>query len=166
MIQSHTGAVLALAFQAMLKRFRLADKILAMNADNASSNNTQTTALAGMENTFESENRIRCFNHTIQLSAKALVEQFNAGMKVSADDGSDIITDIEMAALEDFDEEANEEANEDDGCIDWNAEDFNDGIDELDQLPNGERERIVADTASIRETVSKVSPSRIIPHCH
>ena len=107
MIQSHTSAVLALAFQAMLTRFGLVDKILAMNADNASSNNTQTTALAGMENSFESEKRIRCFNHTIQLSAKALVEQFNTGMKAAANDGSDIvITDEEMSALEDFDEEA------------------------------------------------------------
>jgi hypothetical protein len=156
-LQSHTGTVLALAFQSMLTRFGLVDKILAMNADNASSNDTQTTALAGMENSFESDNRVRCFGHTIQLSAHALVEQFNAGMKAAASDKDIIITDEDVSTLEEFDEEADEEADEDDGDIDWNADDFDDGIEELDALLTAEHERIVADTASIRETVSKVS---------
>jgi hypothetical protein len=33
-----------------------------------------------MENSFEEVNRARCFNHTLQLSAKTLLKPFNAGM--------------------------------------------------------------------------------------
>jgi hypothetical protein len=153
--QSHTGAALALAFQAMLMRFSLTDKILAMNADNASSNDTQTTELAGMDNAFEKEYRIRCFNHTIQLSAKALLRPFNAGIKVANDGDNDLAAAVEEMALDHFDEEEDEDEEDDDG-IDWNAEDFDDGVDELDQLPANEREKVVAETATIRETITKV----------
>jgi hypothetical protein len=141
----------------MLMRFSLTDKILAMNADNASSNDTQTTKLAGMENAFDAEHRIRCFNHTIQLAAVALLRPFNAGIKAAKDGGNEDASVAEEMVLEDFDEDEDEEdEDEDDGGIDWNAEDFDDGVDELDQLPANERERVLAETATIRETVTKV----------
>ena len=127
-----------------------------MNADNASSNDTQTTKLAEMDNTFDAEHRIRCFNHTIQLSAKTLLRPFNAGIKAANDGDHDGAGIAEEMALTDFEEEEEDDDDEDDGGIDWNAEDFNDGVDELDKLPANECERVMAETATIRETVTKV----------
>src|SRR5882724_7396580 len=51
--RSHTGAVLARAFQAMLQRFGLTNKILACNNNNAASNDTQTVELTKLPNSFE-----------------------------------------------------------------------------------------------------------------
>ncbi|KAI0282615.1 hypothetical protein BC826DRAFT_866513, partial [Russula brevipes] len=58
---------LAKVFQNMLKGYGLEEKILAVTANNVCSNNTQRQALAAMDNTFEEENHICCFNHTLQL---------------------------------------------------------------------------------------------------
>ena len=44
------------AFQKMLEQFGLTEKILSVNADNASPNNTLTTKLDQLDNTFEEEN--------------------------------------------------------------------------------------------------------------
>jgi hypothetical protein len=49
---------MAIAFQNMLKRFGLDGKILAVNADNATSNDTQTTKLDALDNSFDKENRV------------------------------------------------------------------------------------------------------------
>ena len=67
--QSYSGANLAAAFQAMLERFGLKNKILAFNGDNASQNDMQAVELARKANSFSEDNRIRCFNHAMQLSA-------------------------------------------------------------------------------------------------
>ncbi|KAG2079078.1 hypothetical protein BDR04DRAFT_986372, partial [Suillus decipiens] len=58
---------MAKAFQAMLEHFRLTKRILAVNADNATANDTQTMKLTSLDNSFESVNCVRCFNHTLQL---------------------------------------------------------------------------------------------------
>jgi hypothetical protein len=78
--KSHTGATLMHKFQAMLMRFYITQKILAVHANNASSNNTQTMSLANLNNSFKEENHVRCFNHTMQLSANDLIAPFNARM--------------------------------------------------------------------------------------
>ncbi|KAI9459955.1 hypothetical protein HD554DRAFT_2029024, partial [Boletus coccyginus] len=52
---------LAKAFQAMLSQFRLTDKILSLNADNATNNDKQVDALAALDNSFEVDQRVRCF---------------------------------------------------------------------------------------------------------
>ncbi|KAG2151559.1 uncharacterized protein EDB93DRAFT_1051851, partial [Suillus bovinus] len=51
----------------MLEDFGLTQKILAFNGDNSTSNDTQTTKLDQLPNSFAKENRARCFNHTLQL---------------------------------------------------------------------------------------------------
>jgi hypothetical protein len=38
-------------------------------------------------NSFELENRVHCFNHTLQLSAKTLLCPFNAGLGKTSEDG-------------------------------------------------------------------------------
>jgi len=47
---------MANAFQKMLEQFRLTEKILAVNADNATLNDTQTTKLDQLDNHFKEEN--------------------------------------------------------------------------------------------------------------
>ena len=75
---------MAVAFQEMLKRFGLTEKIHALNADNATSNDKQTTKLDALPNSFEEENRVRCFNHTMQLSAKSLLAPLNPAISQKA----------------------------------------------------------------------------------
>jgi len=38
-----------------------------------------------MDNSFQEENHVRCFNHTLQLSAKALLHPFNPALGKAAD---------------------------------------------------------------------------------
>lgn len=127
-----------------------------------------------MKNAFEEVNCARCFNHTLQLSAKTLLKPFNAGMSLAqmtvdeeetpgfndevptptlldddaGDDEDDNDNDNEGFHEEDLgndEEPGNEDGNEDD-----------DGIDELEDLDEEERKKILADTAVVRQTVSKV----------
>jgi hypothetical protein len=48
---------MAKAFQEMLEHFCLTEKILAINADNATPNDKQTTKLSQLNNSFKEENR-------------------------------------------------------------------------------------------------------------
>ena len=145
---------MANAFQKMLEQFGLTEKILAVNADNATSNDTQTTELDQLDNTFEKENRVRCFNHTLQLSAKALLKPFNIGLSGKATDDDDELTqddDNDLAMVENDEDEGNkeEQADEDD--------DDDDNIDELEKLSEDEQNRVLQETTVVRETITKVS---------
>ncbi|KAJ7286783.1 hypothetical protein C8J57DRAFT_1033674, partial [Mycena rebaudengoi] len=51
-------------------------QILGFTGDNASSNDTQTKTLGRINEAFDPSFRTRCFNHTLQLSAKALMKPF------------------------------------------------------------------------------------------
>ncbi|KAJ7501886.1 hypothetical protein B0H11DRAFT_1641207, partial [Mycena galericulata] len=60
---------LAREFNEMLHRFNLQHKILAWAGDNASSNDTQNTSLGqDPNNSYDAVNRVRCFNHTLNLA--------------------------------------------------------------------------------------------------
>lgn len=137
--------------------------MLAMNADNASSNDTQGEALAGMPNSFVQEHRVRCFNHTLQLSAKTLLRPFNSGLgKGAEDDDAKDVDDL----LDSEDESDSEDDDEGDGDGDGDdAEDpmalldagvIDDGIDELGALDEATRDEILTDTAAVREMVTKL----------
>ncbi|KAF5366543.1 hypothetical protein D9758_008967 [Tetrapyrgos nigripes] len=72
--ESHTGIVLAHEFSKMVEWFGLQHKIMAFCGDNASSNDTQTTALSeSPSNSFTLDSHVRCLNHTMNLAAKALL---------------------------------------------------------------------------------------------
>src|ERR1700722_13434788 len=58
--QSHTGVAMALAFQRVLKQFGLTEKIHAVNADNTTANDKQTTKLDTLDNSFEVVNCVWC----------------------------------------------------------------------------------------------------------
>jgi hypothetical protein len=153
--QSHTGSSLAKAFQDMLTRFELTNKVLSVTADNATSNDKQVSALAAMPNSFDEENHVHCFNHTLQLSAKALIKLFNVGMsskKSIGDDDESSEGDDGMPGLEDIDEDEDEGEGEV-----AEREDAEDDIDELEELSESERDKVISETAAVREAVSKVS---------
>jgi hypothetical protein len=150
---------MAKAFQKMLQDFGLTEKIHTVNADNATSNDTQTTKLDQLDNTFEEENRVRCFNHTLQLSAKALLKPFNVGLSGKATDNDNEFAqdnDGDPAMFEDNNEDENEnEGDEEEQGDDEDDED--DNIDELAVLSQDEQKRVLEETVIVRDTVTKVS---------
>jgi hypothetical protein len=145
---------MANAFQEMLERFGLTNRILALNADNATSNDTQTAKLDKLNNSFSKDNRVRCFNHTIQLSAKALLQPFNTALSGKSTDDEDVILDNHNDLLGN-ETEGDEDEDEDEGADDIDDED--DDIDELQELGEDEQKQVLEETATVRETVTKVS---------
>ena len=114
----------------MLKRFGLTKKILTVNADNMTANDKQTTKLDSLNNSFNEENCVRCFNHTIQLSAMTLLKLFNMVLSRKAADKVE-------ASEEDAEEELVleiEEEDDDEGEDDDDQDDEDDSIDELQEL--------------------------------
>jgi hypothetical protein len=128
-----------------------------------------------MTNSFEEVNRARCFNHTLQLSAKTLLKPFNAGMSSTNPASEEDLEeyedlDNEVRTFLDKDvisiDEADDDEDGDEGQYDSSREDL-DGddkpddadsteTDELNQLDEQEREKVLADTAVVRQTVTKV----------
>jgi hypothetical protein len=132
-------------------------------ADNASSNDTQVAALAAMPNSFELDSRVRCFNHTLQLSAKALLRPFNAGLGDVTEESADNVVD-DLPSMEDDSDDDDDDNDDDDDDSNSNnnnnlpdvlEDDVDDGMDELDNLDADAREELLADTAALRQTVSK-----------
>ena len=155
--ESHTGATLAREFQNMLQSFGLTQKILSFNADNASCNDTQTASLCTLDNSFEEENRVRCFNHTMQLSAITLIRPFNAGMTSDPlfdELGAAALVDVDLGDGDDEDEDEDDEG--DDVPSSEEQDDIDDGIDKMEQLTDGEKETLIQDTKEVRGTVSKL----------
>ncbi|KAG6825672.1 hypothetical protein H0H92_002873 [Tricholoma furcatifolium] len=105
--KSHTGETLVAAFHQMLIKHGLKNKILAVNADNASSNDTQTDALDALPNSFSCVNCVRCFNHTLQLAVKALLRPFSKedGDK---DDEAEALPELEPTDEDDDDEDGDD----------------------------------------------------------
>ena len=183
-LKSHTGTTMAKAFQKMLKQFNLEDKvcdcapvlswlskntqqILAVNANNATSNDTQTDMLSSVNNSFEAENRICCFNHTLQLSAKTLLKPFNADISHKDDDDLSLadgddgeIADSENCTNEDKDSqlyEDDEDEGEEPADVGADVEDdIEDNVDELDTLASPDCTELLADTTAVCTVVSKI----------
>jgi hypothetical protein len=132
----------------MLERFGLAFKILAFNGDNASPNDTQTTELDKKKNSFDVVNRVRCFNHTIQLACKALLRPFASSNPPAADDNeSDGLPD-----LEDVSDDSSDGIEEGDNVDDREY----DGVDELGQLSDDRRAIFLDQTAAVKQSITKV----------
>jgi hypothetical protein len=156
----------------MLVQFRIKDRILVLNTDNATSNDAQTVELSSMDNSFETTQCVRCFNHTLQLSAKAFLRPFNAALGMPSnkvdqlsggadEDGIDDIPpldDLDDDDLDNLDDENMDEIVEKlavgEGAVVANKTD--DGIDELEELGEEEQMKIIKDTAVVRTTISKV----------
>jgi hypothetical protein len=140
----------------MLECFGLTHKILSFNGNNASTNDTQAVELAQKDNSFSEENRIHCFNHTMQLSARTLLKPFNKAMSSDRDP-----VDLPVA-----DDSVSEDDKDGDGFLhleDELAEEDpdvgeDDDVDETDELEIDEEEHkiLLEEMTVVRETVAKV----------
>ena len=138
---------MAKAFQHMLEQFGLTEKIMGLNADNASANNKLTTKLSSLNNLFKEEYWAQCFHHTMQLSAKTILKPFNtalSGRDVDITDDNPLIPEAEEEGEEEEDNNNNDEDDEDNG------------IDKLETLSEEERTQVLEDTAAVCTTVTKV----------
>jgi hypothetical protein len=136
----------------MLIKHGLEDKILTFNADNASNNDTQTVRLSELSNSFESVNRIRCFNHTMQLAVRGLLKAL--GKPKDLEDGAEAVDDNELmsAALDDDDDD------EEDGDGDGEGiDDTGDEEEPLETLTDMERDELMENTEAARGALQKVS---------
>ncbi|KAF8892713.1 hypothetical protein BD779DRAFT_1436743, partial [Infundibulicybe gibba] len=167
---------LARAFQDMLKIHGLQEKILAFNGDNATSNDKQTCVLASLSNSFDEVNRVRCFNHTMQLSVKALLKPFSTAIQGSYENSGDAEDSVAIPK-DGVDSDSNGDDNEqgintkgdDDGEEEEEDEDGGDEEDEeeeedpLEVLDEGMHEKLLQDTAAVRTTLSKARS--FVFHC-
>jgi len=82
-----------------------------------------------LPNSFEELNRVRCFNHTIQLSAKALLKPFSSAGSIEADNETEY-GDDGMPALQ--------------------------AVDNEDDDDDDEREELINNTEAVRTMLNKV----------
>jgi hypothetical protein len=158
--QSHLGANLAAVFQGMLERFGLQRKIFTFNADNASCNDTQSVELADLDNSFSDDDHIRCFNHTLQLSAHALLRPFNKSVSFvneNIEENVDVAPADEYSAAEDDgDEDFLRLDTTDDAAFDNDVDDNANEELEADELDAEEQERLLEETSVVRDMIAKV----------
>ena len=126
------------------------------------------TKLSRLENNkFESINRVWCFNHTIQLAAKALLQPLNSAIS-GKDKGNaqalskNDINDLPLLILDidDSDEEPDGDEAAAGGSYTSDSElsdNPNDGIDELEVIGDAAKEQIVDSTEIVQGAVTKVS---------
>jgi hypothetical protein len=107
--------------------------------------------LDGLPNTFEELNRVQCFNHTLQLSAKGLLKPFYSAGLMETDHETEY-GDDDMPALRAMDEE------EGDSDVDHDAghDDEEEEEDPLGALDDDEREELINNTEAVSMTLNKV----------
>jgi hypothetical protein len=114
--------------------------MLSFTGDSATSNDTQTTTLStNPNNSFAAANRVRCFNHVLNLSAKSLLRPFQKTLKRDGTEVTYSLDDFEEPDLEDDDDNLGEE------------------VDILVQMTVEERELALEQMKAMREPISKVS---------
>ena len=149
------------AFQCMLEQYGLTQKIHAVNADNMTANDRQTAKLTTLDNSFEEANHVQCFNHTLHLSAKALLAPFNMAISQAAAQGDKMPEDDDNQLVPHenvYDKFASDDDDDDDDKSEEVVDevDEDDGINELDEMSGVEQERLLENTAEVWETVTKV----------
>ena len=110
------------------------------------------TSLDRLPNSFEAINRVRCFNHTMQLSAKALLKPFSASPKdddITEGGNDDEDTEDGIGLIDEGGDEEQEEEDEP-------TEDEEDKEDPFEMLDEVDREQLLEDTAAVRATLNKV----------
>jgi hypothetical protein len=107
-----------------------------------------------LPNTFDELNRVRCFNHTIQLSAKGLLKPFYSVRSIETDNETEYGDDsvLSLQALDD--EEKSEGEGEDDPNAD--NDDKDEDEDPLGALDDDEREELINNTKAVCTTLNKV----------
>jgi hypothetical protein len=117
-----------------------------------------STHLNDMDNAFDKVNRVRCFNHTLQISAKTLIRPFNAGLSpIKAEDGDNIDFGNDNDGV--FEDEGLDDADDDMGDGEEEPNDYaEDDEDVLADLDADQRVELLESTATVRSVVSKVCP--------
>ncbi|GBE82246.1 hypothetical protein SCP_0406300 [Sparassis crispa] len=156
-LESHTGQTLAREFQAMLVRYGIEQKILTFNGNNATSNDKQTTELAKLPNSFEEVHRVRCFNHTLQLSAKSLLKPFNAALAKLSDLQDDTPDDLpDLLGPDDDGDDDDDDDVENAGMEFTDEEEIYKEVDGLAELDDDAREALLNETADVQATLTKI----------
>ena len=134
-------------------------QILAFTGDNAASNDTQTTCLAAMENSFSTSNRVRCYNHILNLVAKALLRPFSNKVTVDCDNED---SQSETQSIPDLDDTGIDLDGEDDST---NSSVDDDDLDFIDY--QWDQSQLDADQAealgNVKSAIDKVCP---VPGAH
>lgn len=132
-------------------------QILSFTGDNASSNDTQAEHLDTLPNSFDIFNHVRCFNHTMQLSAKGLLRPFNT----DNDDKTATTPEPEVSNPDDADADNDDDKDDEDDKDD--DVDDNEGVDDEEdkedlfmELSEAEKQALLDNTASVRLTLTKV----------
>lgn len=117
--------------------------------------------MARLDNSFHAFNRVQCFNHTIQLCAKALLCPLNPGLSGNDDNEPDVNdnddSDCPPLVIIDESDDKIEEMDQDAGGAGLSEDDDpNNEIDELEELDERGRCTIIAQTAIVRDAISKV----------
>ena len=115
--------------------------------------------LDDLPNSFEKTNHVRCFNHTLQLSAKALLKPFTATTESSDDRDSDsnetpLPEDDEELEQDDDTEEVSED--EDNGDDDTDDDDDDEEEDPFSKLDPAAKAQLMEDTQAVSITLNKV----------
>ena len=134
-------------------------KVLAVNADNAKSNDTQTKKLNTLDNSFEESNHDRCSNHTMQLSVKTLLAPFNTALSKNRmqDNQMPEGANNDNMSLEHIEEEDDNDNDKGEEEKEEEKDDKNDSIDELEELSESKQSQLLVNTAIVHEMVTKVS---------
>jgi hypothetical protein len=171
----------------MLSRFNIAHKvhkpishkahtdflqILAWTGDNASSNDTQNTSLGDSpNNSFEAVNRVRCYNHTLNLSVQAFLRPFSppplkkSGKgKGKARDDTEDTDDNNDYDTDDSDSDINDGDLEDDEQLPDLADISTDPLDNVDDVDDSaweameeaERAALLAETDSVKQVITRM----------
>jgi hypothetical protein len=106
-----------------------------------------------LPNSFEELNRVRCFNHTIQLSVKALLKPFSSAGSTETNNETEN-GDDSMPELQAMDDKDDKEEGEDDPDVD--DEDNEEEEDLLADLDDDEREELINNTEAVRTMLNKV----------
>ncbi|EEB92003.1 hypothetical protein MPER_09550, partial [Moniliophthora perniciosa FA553] len=128
--ESHTGQNLAHVFHAIVQSYGIEDKVLGFTGDNATSNDTQTDHLdVNLLNFFNSPNRVRCYNHILNLIVKALLKPFGSRVQMDEDVTDDSVGDVpdlmDVVSDDDNDDDTSftYESDEDEIEIEWSTTD-------------------------------------------
>jgi hypothetical protein len=118
-----------------------------------------------LANAFDKVNRIRCFNHTMQLSVKALLRPFASTTEIDTNDNiTEDNMDDEPPPLEWVEDDVNEDDGDseegivnDDGLGGAQVDDDDDKVNDDLDLDEEERKALMDNTASVRSILDKVS---------
>ena len=111
------------------------------------------SVLAGLLNAFEEPNEVQCFNHTLQLSAKALLKPFYSARLLDTNDNINSDNGISVLQVADDEEEENGDENED--AMDDNK-DKQEEEDPLTILDNDKRGILIQNTEAVCTMLMKV----------